>query len=460
MAISWYKNIKSILNDEPELWLGYLHGQQLNNLPHLSENKPRYRGLPLQLLKLSYTLIRTWRPFTFSGTVQNESYFVFAGTSNQMDSLDSTIDKLRQKGAFVTAITANNLLNREECKERYIPLMFSSTDILRAMTLTIVRGPYLYSQLNKLHPEAVSWWFSNFCLIYAYLAYFQRVLSEVKPKFVITANDHNVPNRCMLAVAHELGIETAYLQHASVSNIFPALRVNYAFLDGQCALDVYRQCEKNQPESDRVVPIPKVFLSGQKKRIKKADNKDIGSIGIALNSLDEADIAISFISQLASMEYHIVIRWHPGQSEREVKIYRELSLKSNHITLSEPKSEKVGDFLSRITWLVAGNSSIHLEAALAGVTSMYYELTPANISDYYGYVKNGLAIEVSSIQDVVNLINNGVSSNDAKNFIRYYSSTYQTEWEGREGELVAEILSSLSSGITPLIEPLSYSDLI
>lgn len=456
MAIGWYENIKAILENESELWLGYMHGQQLDNIPHLTESKPRYRGLPVQLLKFSYILMRTWRPFTASDVPQNESYFVFAGTSNQIDSLDSTLDALRKENACVTAIAAKNMLNSQEHKEHYIPLTFSSTDILKAVSLVIVRGPYLYRKLNKLHPEAVSWWFGQFCLIYAYLVYFQRVLSQIQPRFVITANDHNIPNRCMLAVAHQLGIETVYLQHASVSNIFPALRMNYAFLDGQCALDIYRQCEKNQPESDRIAPIPKVFLSGQKKRINKADNKGIGSIGVALNSLDEVDIAIGFINQLASTEYNIVVRWHPGQPERDIKRYREEFLGNSRITLSEPKSEKVSDFLSHITWLVAGNSSIHLEAALASVTSMYYELAPAGMSDYYGYVKNGLAIEVSSVKEIGNLINSGVSSSsDSKEFVRYYSSTYQTEWEGREGELVAEVLECIQANESLTMEVLN-----
>ncbi len=461
MAITWYKDIKKVLAGESEIWLHYLLGQQLDNLPHLTESKPKYRGLPVQLLKFSYILIRTWRPFTFSDTVQSESYFFFAGTSNQMDSLDSTVDALRANGSTVAAVAFTSLLNRKERKERYVSLTLSSTDILKTVVLLVWRSPSLHQELKKLHPKAVSWWLSDFCLIYAYLAYFQRVLSEVKPKFVITANDHSVPNRCMLAVAHELGIETVYLQHASVSNFFPALRVNYAFLDGQCALDVYLQCENNQPKTNILTPIPKVFLSGQKKPINKTHKKGIESIGVSLNSLDEVDVAIDFINQLTSIKYHVIVRWHPRQAEYDIKKIRRISESNSFVTLSEPKQEPVSNFLSRINFLVAGNSSIHLEAALADVSSIYYELTPAVTPDYYGYVKNGLAIKASSVEAISSLINSGINMNtDAKDFIRYYSSTYQTEWEGREGELVAETLMSLTSKGTPPIEPLSYSDLI
>lgn len=461
MFISWYKSIKKFLKDEPELWLAYPYGQQLDNIPQLLESELHHRGLPTQLLKFSYTLMRTWRPFTSNGVPQDGSFFVFAGTSNQMDSLDSTIDTLKEKGAVVNVITHKGLLNGREQKERYIPLAFSSSDVLKALLLVMVRGPFLYRELKDLHPQAVNNWFDTFCSIYVYLAYFHRVLSKTKPRFVITANDHSITNRCMLTVAHQLGIETVYLQHASVTNIFPALRVNYAFLDGQCALDTYLQCEENQPNTDRQVPLPKVFLSGQKKSIANSAKQGIKSIGIAINPLDNIDIAIEFANQLAALEHHITIRWHPRQSEYDITKCRDAFAKNKDITLSDPKIEKVGDFLSRIIWLIAGNSSIHLEAALANVTSIYYELTPAHIYDYYGYVKNGLAIKADSVLQISNLIKDGISINDnAIDFIRYYSATYKTDWDGLEGQLVAEVLESYGENKPPPIKPLDYRDLL
>lgn len=458
MSIIWYKNIKAILKGEPELWLAYLQGQQLENLPHLTGKKSRYRGLSLQLSKFSYLLIRRWRPFSSNNINYNASYFFFAGTSNQIDSLNSTIDALRKRGAVVIAVAPKNLINCPDREERYTPLTLKFSDLLKTLLLVMIRGPSLYQELKKLHPEAVSGWYADFCFVYAYLCYFQRILSLTLPEFVVTANDHSVPNRCMIAVAHQMGIETAYLQHASVSKFFPALRVNYAFLDGQSALNTYRQCEKNQPDTDRQAPLPKIFLSGQKKSIIRNNDKDIECIGIALNSLDDIDIAIGFISQISDIGYNLFIRWHPAQTEYDIKKIRDLSERESIVILSDPKKEPVSSFLSRITWLVAGNSSIHLEAVLAGVSSVYYELTPVSNPDYYGYVKNGLALEVSSVEEFNNLVKCGMSiSSESKDFIRYYSSTYKTEWEGREGELVAKTLESLKEGKETPIDSLAFA---
>lgn len=454
--MKWYKSIRKVLRDEPEIWLAYLHGQQLDNLKHLTESKPRYRGLPVQLLKFSYILMRTWRPFNSNNISQDESYFVFAGTSNQIDSLDSTVEVLKEKGATVTAISNRSLLDRQQRKERYVPLVFNSTDILKTMFLTVIRTPFLYDELRKLHPQAVSYWFADFCFIYAYLVYFQRVLLKTQPTFVITANDHNVANRCLLAVAHQLDIKTVYLQHASVSKFFPALRVNYAFLDGQSALDVYKQCEDNQPNTDRRVPSPKIFLSGQKKSIIKAKLKNSEKIGVALNTLDSIDLVIKFVTQLTDLSYLIVLRWHPGQTKSDIEKIRNAFENDHRVILSIPNDSRVGDFLACISWLVSGNSSIHLEAALANVIPIYYEFSPSKNYDYYGYIKSGLALEVSSVAELHSVLRNkSYDEKSLRDSIRYYSSTYQTIWEGKEGYLVVEVLESLKHNTKSHVEAIS-----
>lgn len=460
MVMKWYKQIKAVLTEEPELWLSYIHGQQLNNITHLKNIEPRYKGLPTQLAKFSYLMLRTWHPAANSQLSKQADYFFFAGTSNQMDSLESTIDALQKKGASVIAVAPRHLIDRPSRQQHYTPYTLSTTDMMKATLLLTCRGNRLYKDLNALHPKAVDWWYSNFCTIYTNLPYFQRALRSVQPKFVITANDHNAANRCMLAIAHLLDIKTVYLQHASVSELFPALRVNYAFLDGQSALDTYRQCEINQPKTDRRVPLPKVFLSGQKKPIIKCETKGTEYIGIALNSLDNIKLAVDFINQLSNMGHDLIIRWHPGQAKNDIdKIHR--SFRNNsRVSFSDPKQESVNNFLSCITWLIAGNSSIHLEAVLAGVSCIYCEVTPANIPDYYGYVKNGLVVEARSMNEISNIVKTGINmDNETKDFVRYYSATYQTEWEGREGELVAEVLFSIIKNKKPPINPLDYLQL-
>ena len=437
----WYRDINAILEQEPETWLAYLYGQQLENIPHLTRIRPRFQGLVLRMCR--YFLFLVWHVrLTQPAMLKTKADFmVFSGTANQMNSLEGTASILKKNGKRVVEIGHGKLLSSVEQRDRYIPFTFSILDIVKSLVLLVRNGPSLYKELQKKHPAAVKCCFDNFCSVYTYLVYFHRVLKQTRPSFVITSNDHNPPNRSLLAVAHYLGIKTVYLQHASVSSLFPALRVDYAFLDGQYSLDTYRECEKNQPPTKRKVPTPKVLLTGQKKHLRRSDDREVTAIGIALNALDDATVAIQFVKELANAGQKLRVRWHPSQPEHEIRQYQKAFEGLSHVQLSNPKTEQVSEFMVSIRWLVAGNSSIHLEAALAGVIPIYYELTAADHPDYYGYVRHGLAKRADSGVEILELVDAGYGAEglDAE-VVRYYSATFLTEWDGREDELVGECL--------------------
>lgn len=456
MAMKWYKQIKAVLNEEPELWLSYLYGQQLYNIKHLLETKPRHKGLLRQSLKLSGLLLRDIRLIAATNIEQRPTYFFFAGTINQMDSLDSTIEALKARGDTVVAIAPRRFINTELRKQRYKPFTLDAIEVSRSLLLSIKRGYGLHQDLRKLHPEAAERWSANFHFIYAYLVYFQNILSKMQPKFVITANDHSIPNRCMLAIAHQMGIKTVYLQHASVSNLFPALKVDYAFLDGKYAADIYNECKENRPIHGKNMPYPKVFLTGQKKNILKVNKVNEQYVGVALNALDNTEDAITLISFIRHKGYKVLVRWHPGQVERDIKLIREFCGKYDNIDYSEPKKDSISVFLSKLSVLIAGNSSVHLEAALADVPSIYHEISQTDIEDYYGFVKNGLITKATSMENIEKAIGCIRHQGIQKESVRYYSSTYETEWEGREGKLVANILTCINNGDKPPIDPISF----
>jgi len=447
--MGWYKDINAILEQEPESWLAYVYGQQLENLPHLTSTKPRFRGLVLRLCGYFLFLVRhfaLWQPAVLK---TKADFVVFAGTVNQVSSLEGTTNVLKERGKRVVEIGNRRVLHTKEQELRYLPFSFSLLDIAKSILLLVRNWPRLYKELKKKHPAAIRYYLNTFCSVYTYLIYFHRVLRKTTPHFVITANDHNPANRSLLAIAHYLGIKTVYLQHASVSPLFPALNVDYAFLDGQCALDTYRECEKNRPATSRSVPTPKVLLSGQKKHLARSDNLQTKAVGVALNALDDATAAIQFVKQLANAGLLLRVRWHPGQSERIARQYFTAFAGVSRVQLSNPKTESVSDFMANIRWLVAGNSSIHLEGALAGVTPIYYELTHQDTPDYYGYARNGLAKRASSAAEIVEMVEagHGVEGPDAE-AVRYYSATYLTEWDGREGELVGKYLLEAPDGDT------------
>ncbi|HVK99655.1 MAG TPA: hypothetical protein VM553_07585, partial [Dongiaceae bacterium] len=399
--MSWFTDIRAILQEEPEVWLAYLHGRQLRNLPHLTRTPPRLHGMVRRLLWFFYGVLKglTWRASPQVPT-QKIDVLVYAKSINQMHSLNATIDELRNKQIGVLAIADPELMRHPEHRGRYVPCRLGWWVELKALLVLIVRFRSLYRDLKKEHPAALEWYIDIFCRVYGYLVYFHWLLRKTKPQFVMTANDHIVPNRCMMAVAHHLGIKTVYLQHASVSSYFPALRVNYAFLDGECALKAYEACESNQPPWLRMVPMPTVFLSGQKKQLQRQMVPVKSEVGLAINALDDAAVVIDLVQAIARHGITICLRWHPGQKEKYTAQYVDILSNVPGVRLSNPKQEDVAKFLSGVNCLVAGNSSIHLEASLLDVPCIYFEITPSDKPDYYGYVRNGLAKQVFTLDEL------------------------------------------------------------
>lgn len=445
--MGWYKHINSILKDEPETWLAYLYGQQFENFSAIHNRKPLFRGFALQLFKFICHILKNMRLSNSGVEIEGVDYLIFANTDNQLAALKTTINALHNRNKSLAVLVGKRQLDTKGVDKAYCTIWFNLKDVYRAFRLLLSRGPRLYFSFKRVNAEIVKFHFNEFCKVYIYLVYFLRVLGSSQPKYVIVANDHSVSNRSILAVAHFLGIKTVYLQHASVSSLFPALRVNYAFLDGQSALDTYRLCERNQPQSGFSAPFPKIILSGQKKYIARSKKLDSMPIGVAINTLDDYAMVTKFVCTLLKAGKEVRLRWHPAQSQEEQGFLQRALAEQKNISFSNPRKESVSDFFSEIEWLVAANTSIHLEAVLAGVSSIYYEFGQPDKPDYYGYVRNGLAKSANSVEEVISLIE-GVELNNSSNIdaVRYYSATYMTAWDGKEGELVADCLCRLMTG--------------
>ena len=93
------------------------------------------------------------------------------------------------------------------------------------------------------------------------------------------------------------------------------------------------------------------------------------------------------------------------------------------------------------------NSSIHLEAALVNLPTFYYEMSDeVYISDYYGYVKNGISkkLEENFSAELINFsIQELLLSEKRKLAIKKYSETFGSLWQNREGELTALIIDNI-----------------
>lgn len=443
----WYRDIRKILDQEPEEWMAYRHGVQLDNTALFTRSRPRFPGVPLRLLVLVYFLLRhlSWYRVPRGSRGDEVRFVVFAGSRNQESALEGVVNSLRRDSGKVLGIGRPGRIARTE-DATYTATRFGTIDELKAVVLMAMRGWALYKRLRKKNRLALKWYFNRFCYVYIYLVYFQGLLNELNPEYVITSNDHSVANRCLFAIARSLGIKSVYMQHASVSYIFPALRMDYAFLDGQAALDIYRHCESNQPPGGAAGPIPKVFLTGQKKRLIRSEKSETSWVGVALNALDEPEAVRELICRLVEAGEAVCVRWHPGLNPKQIERYLNALHGHPEVRLSDPREEPVADFLEGLRTLIAGNTSIHLEAALAGVIPIYYEFGPPDDPDIYGYVACKLSRKAGSSEQLMQYLQEIGEHTLNEDAIRYYSATFQTEWEGREGELVADCILKIAEG--------------
>ena len=255
-------------------------------------------------------------------------------------------------------------------------------------------------------------------------------------KLLIVSNDHFPIMRSFIEQACKHGIKMAYSQHASVSEYFPPLKFDYSFLDGKESFLKYKEIGSIRGD---------VFLVGSPRFdvITQLTHQDSDLIGIAFNQLDENEKILKLVKKLKESGFHnIVVRPHPQQDKNNP----DWSLFTDEgCEISHPLQENPFKFISRLSFLIAGASSIHLEAALLQIPSAIINLQNLEgFLDYYGYGKMGLTPIASSEEDIIELIKNPILPDI--NTIRYYDATFKTNYDGKSASLAAQLIDAFLDG--------------
>lgn len=439
-----------ILTYEPEWYLAFFFGPHGEKLPGRALGKPATAWVVLGELALQIGfLIRNTSLKPQNKRCKSSQHLFFYATENQRVSLAPTASELVKLGENVDAVYTGKKTTScltESIEAHSIKLGLRET--LCSVSVLILRIQAISRIVSENRKNIRQRNFRRFLRSHAYLVYFISMLRQTRPTFVIMSNDHNPQNKCLLAAARYIGVRTVYMQHASVSDLFPALRFDYAFLDGKRSSDIYDRCEANAPPEELNQNRTKVILTGQKKRPAKIDDDPHYEVAIAINGLDIAADVIAFAEKLLEKDVRVSLRWHPTQRRDEVTAIRDWVKKHGNVSLSDPALESAADFLGKAKWLVAGNSSIHLEAALMGVASLYMEFGRPIVADYYGYVSLGISMQISSANDLLYLMTGRKPYHKPRTeALQEFSATFGTIWEGYEGALTAQYLKYFRTGI-------------
>ncbi|TGE24851.1 hypothetical protein E5K00_06525 [Hymenobacter aquaticus] len=279
-----------------------------------------------------------------------------------------------------------------------------------------------------------------FDLVFNAIGYYEvyvRALRHYRPRAIVLANDHNDDARALLLAARACGVPTAYVQHASVSTNFPPLGFDLSLLEGQDALDKYRQCGPVRGRVELVgMPKADAFLA------RKNQQPAVRRVGIAINTLDETAALTTALAYLLP-EFPMLtftLRPHPGDR----RDFSFLARQYPQLQFSDARQQNVFDFLGEQDALLAADTSTHLEAVLLNVASLYYRFGTHGVADdYYGYVAHGLSERADTLPALAALLRRYQQHKPADLYQRaaYYNATLGTPDEGHSQERAVRLLS-------------------
>ena len=314
---------------------------------------------------------------------------------------------------------------------------FYSSYLIAIFFIPVVFIKYLFCKDAYLK-KSFTYAFDGFCLAYAFAITLPIWIRNIQPRKIIISNQLSVYHRSLAAATYKLGIETIFMQHASVTDNFPPL-INYhtALLEGEDALDKY---QKNGSKNLKIylIGMPKFdYYYGILNKKSTVEN-----IGICTNGMDDIDRFEKLINKISLLNdaKNIYLRPHP--SDRRFEEWSKISKKYN-IKFSNVRVVNSFDFIGKVDLVIAGDSNILLEAALMNVSCIYFDSFNSN-HDWYGFKKNGLVDYFNNI-DLL-LIRVGeliIEKKTTRNIAKKYIETVNTSFEGRSSQLAANILNDL-----------------
>lgn len=297
-----------------------------------------------------------------------------------------------------------------------------------------------YCKVEGDNKKKIRFFFAKFWRIYGCNKLAKDLIDFYQPKLIIMANDHLEINRAIMGVANNMGVKTMYVQHAAISETFPPLKFTYSMLDGYDSFNKYKRIGGIEG---------RIYLCGGvrfdnvivENRIKKS--KKI--IGIAINAIDDTDTAkelcLFLKNHLPQEMYGLILRPHPAMAQEKWAEW----CANNNIGFSNSKKESSFNFLNRINVLLSNQCSIHLDAAVCRIPSIVYNMASYPQNDVYSFVKNGLVREIETKENILDFI---VSVNEySRNVeaVRYYNSSYATEFEHHVAEFITRLINVLIS---------------
>lgn len=296
---------------------------------------------------------------------------------------------------------------------------------------------------DKKKRKVLKFFFPKFWRMYGCPPVINEMLDLYKPEVVVLANDHLEFNRCLLEICKQRGINTFYVQHASVGTHFPPLQFSFSLLDGMDAYLKYKAIGNLQG---------KIYLLGGVRfdvvRPVHFNNPQDTVVGVAINLVDNEDkvkkvcIALHSLKGKDGTPLKVLLRPHPQMQEGKWKSW----CMEYGILFSSPKEESSFEFIRKTTFVIANQCSIHLDVAMCHKKSFIYNMSDYQGMDVYLFLQKGLVQDIKSVDELQSIINNPDFLLFNEETIKYFSCSYGTNYEGDVAGIICELINSLLEG--------------
>ena len=357
----------------------------------------------------------------------NGKILFFVSTKNQRDAVLNLSNSIKDA-----------VLVGEKCDlEFYFPLFWAYLAALPYLPFLLFK----YLKAEEYHRKTFRYFVDIYLLTYGYYVVSRFWLLKMKPLCIVMANDHNMQNRVINTVCDELNIPTIYLQHASVTEQFPPLNFDFALLEGLDALKKYTG-KGFSKTTIYLIGMPKADAFSQVVNC----NTTVDRLGVCCNMLDEVfaieDLCREIATQFPNLT--LILRPHPGDIRRQ-PVWKKMSDNLGMI-YSDSQAESAFSFLGRVDAVIAGESNIHLEAALMEVYPLYYDFTGKAL-DWYGFMKNGVVEYYDNLPELCMKISALIQEKPlVRHRCKVYCHTVGTKFDWQSSLLARELIENIAAG--------------